>query len=225
MRFAGFAFCPRFVYNSIRKLFTFFRFRTQIQNRPVKEEVHLQALEYPFDGEALLRKKRALRRELAAQPGLVEKKVAIVSGTTVGEVKNMLELFLMNSGIRPTFWEGPYGLYYESIAFDDGSLAAFAPDVIYIHTSVHNLQNLPVPADSAAAAEEKFAAEAARWQGLWQAAARFGCPVVQNNFELPDVRVLGNFDAVAAAYGAADQIGFEGLHRRSDIGQKALAAL
>ena len=47
----------------------------------------MQALEYPFDGEALLRKKRALRRELAAQPGLVEKRVAIVSGTTVGEVK------------------------------------------------------------------------------------------------------------------------------------------
>ena len=103
----------------------------------------MQALEYPFDGEALLRKKRALRRELAAQPGLVEKKVAIVSGTTVGEVKNMLELFLLNSGIRPAFWEGPYGLYYESIAFDDGSLAAFAPDVIYIHTSVHNLQTCP----------------------------------------------------------------------------------
>ena len=47
-----------------------------------------------------------------------------------------------------------------------------------------------------------------------------------------DGRVLGVtavadslFDAVAAAYGAADQIGFEGLHRRSDIGQKALAAL
>ena len=120
----------------------------------------MQALEYPFDGEALLRKKRALRRELAAQPGLVEKRVAIVSGTTVGEVKNMLELFLLNSGIRPAFWEGPYGLYYESIAFDDGSLAAFAPDVIYIHTSVHNLQNLPCPADSAGAAEEKFAAEA-----------------------------------------------------------------
>ena len=46
-------------------------------------------------------------------------------------------------------------------------------------------------------------------------------------------RVLGRhrharvrcLSAVAAAYGAADQIGFEGLHRRSDIGQKALAAL
>ena len=109
MRFAGFAFCLRFVYNSIGKLFTFFRI-AKIRNRPEKEEAHLQALEYPFDGEALLRKKRALRRELAAQPGLVEKKVAIVSGTTVGEVKNMLELFLLNSGIRPAFWEGPYGL-------------------------------------------------------------------------------------------------------------------
>ena len=109
----------------------------------------MQALEYPFDGEALLRKKRALRRELAAQPGLVEKKVAIVSGTTVGEVKNMLELFLLNSGIRPTFWEGPYGLYYESIAFDDGSLAAFAPDALSAsndHLSHHSPPHYHLPA-------------------------------------------------------------------------------
>ncbi len=158
----------------------------------------MQELEYPFDGEALLRKKRALRRELSAQPGLVGKKVAILSGTTVGEVKNMLELFLLASGIRPVFWESPYGLYYESLVFDDGSLAAFSPDVIYMHTSVHNLQNMPSPADSAEEAEQKFAAEAAHWQGLWQAAARFECPVVHNNFELPDTRVLGSFDAVAA---------------------------
>ena len=64
----------------------------------------MQALEYPFDGEALLRKKaRASPRACRAARPSGKKKVAIVSGTTVGEVKNMLELFLLNSGIRPAF--------------------------------------------------------------------------------------------------------------------------
>ena len=31
---------------------------------------------------------------------------------------------------------------------------------------------------------------------MWKAAARFGCPVVQNNFELPGLRVMGSMDAV-----------------------------
>lgn len=30
---------------------------------------------------------------------------------------------------------------------------------------------------------------------MWQAAARFGCPVIQNNFDLPTYRVMGNLDA------------------------------
>ena len=115
----------------------------------------------------------------------------------MGEIKNILELFLLNAGIRPEFYVGGYALFYEELTFDaDGALAAFAPDVIYVHTSARNLGNLPLQTDTPEQAEEKFAAECARWQGMWKAAARFGCPVVQNNFELPGLRVMGSMDAV-----------------------------
>lgn len=132
------------------------------------------------------------------------KKVAILSGSTVGEIKNILELFLLNAGIRPEFYVGGYALFYEELTFDaDGALAAFAPDVIYVHTSARNLGNLPLQTDTPEQAEEKFAAECARWQGMWKAAARFGCPVVQNNFELPGLRVMGSMDAVDPMAGCA----------------------
>lgn len=159
----------------------------------------MQCFDYPFDSALILKKKRALRRELLACEGLVPKKIAILSGSTVGEIKNILELFLLNAGIRPEFYVGDYALFYEQLMFDaDGALRAFAPDVIYIHTSAHNLGNLPLQSDSPAQTEEKFAAECARWQQMWKAAERFGCPVIQNNFELPGVRVMGNLDAVDA---------------------------
>lgn len=156
----------------------------------------MNMLQYPFDSALILQKKRSLKRQLLQKEGLVPKKVAILSGSTIGEVKNILELFLLDSGIQPTFYEGGYALFYENLVFDDGSLAAFAPDVIYIHTSLRNLVNLPTQADSPVQCAEKLAAETARWKQVWQAAARFGCPVIQNNFDLPTCRVMGNLDAV-----------------------------
>ncbi len=157
----------------------------------------MQCLEYPFDAVSILSKKRALRRELLAQEGLVEKRVAILSGSTVGEIKNILELFLLNAGIRPVFYVGDHARFYEEGMYDaSGALAAFKPDVIYMHTCAHNLNGLPAQTDSAEEAERKFQAETRRWMGLWRAMQRFGCPIVQNNFELPDVRVMGNLDAV-----------------------------
>lgn len=83
------------------------------------------------------------------------KKVAILSGSTVGEIKNILELFLLNAGIRPEFYVGGYALFYEELTFDaDGALAAFAPDIIYVHTSARNLGNLPLQTDTPEQAEE-----------------------------------------------------------------------
>lgn len=156
----------------------------------------MQELEYPFDGAMILQKKRALKRKLLEKDGLVPKKIAIMSGSTIGEIKNILELFLLDAGIRPEFYVGGYALYYENLVFDDGSLAAFAPDVIYIHTSAQNITDWPSQFDSAEAAAQKLENTYARFEQVWQAAARFGCPVVQNNFELPSYRIMGNRDAV-----------------------------
>lgn len=155
----------------------------------------MEQFNYPLDAAGLLQKKRRIRRELLQKPGLIPKKVALMSGSTLGEVKNMLELFLLEQGIRPDFYEGGYALFYENLVFDDGSLAAFEPDVIYIHTSQRNIQLWPEPADSPAQAEEKLAAEFARFEQAAKAALGFGCPVVLNNFDLPLWRAMGNADA------------------------------
>lgn len=151
--------------------------------------------DYPYDCDTILQKKRRLRRELLAQEGLIPKKIAILSGSTIGEVKNVLELFLLHHGIAPEFYEGEYARYYENAVFDDGSLRAFAPDIIYVHTTVKNLMGLPCPADTDVQAEEKLAAETLRWQSFWDACLSMDAIVIQNNFEFPNVRIMGSFEA------------------------------
>ncbi len=57
--------------------------------------MQLKYLEYPFDWEYLNRKKKSLKRELEAnKETFIEKKIAILGGSTTNELKLNLELFL-----------------------------------------------------------------------------------------------------------------------------------
>ncbi len=156
----------------------------------------MNRFDYPFDPAYLLQKKRSIKRELLQKEGLIEKKVAIMSGSTIGEIKNILELFLLENGIKPTFYEGAYALFYENLVFDDGSLKAFAPDILYIHTSVRNIKLWPDASDEPGQIEEKLSAEYSRFEQAIRAALGFGCPVIFNNFDLPVYRVMGNREGV-----------------------------
>ncbi|MBQ9959949.1 MAG: HAD family hydrolase, partial [Oscillospiraceae bacterium] len=69
--------------------------------------------DYPFDAAQLLRRRRSIKKELLQRENLLEKRIAILSGTTVGELKTMLEIFLLSHGIRPVFHEGEYDRFYE----------------------------------------------------------------------------------------------------------------
>lgn len=154
-------------------------------------------LGYPFDADHIMQSKRALKKQLLQQDGLLQKRVALLSGTTIGEIKNILELFLLDNGIQPEFFEGDYGRWFEETVFDDGRLADFKPDVIFIHTGIHNLDNLPVAGEDDAACEKKLNAAFDKIKAVWDAAAKLGCPVIQNNFEYPRFRVMGNYEAIA----------------------------
>ncbi len=157
----------------------------------------INLLDYPFDASLILQKKRAIKRELLAQENLTPKKIALMSGVTVGVMKDMLELFLLANGIKPTFYEGEYALFYQELVFDDGSLKDFAPDLIYIHTSEHCLQNRPLPSMAEADAAPLLQAELGRFTTAATAALGFGCPVILNNFELPTYRIMGNMEGTA----------------------------
>ena len=158
----------------------------------------MSVLDYPFDNAYILEKKKSIKRELLQNDKFIEKKIAVLSGSTIGEIKNILELFLLNYGIKPEFKVGGYNRYFEELMFDDGSLKDFAPDFIYIHTSNKNIENLPVPQDSEEAVKDKLTKEFEKFKTVCEKALSFGAVVIVNNFEMPFYRMYGSKDAVAA---------------------------
>ena len=104
----------------------------------------MKELEYPFDPEWMIKKKKSIRKELleeAEKNGVtfLEKKIAILGGQTTQNIKLVLELFLLNQGIRPSFYESEYNQWFEDGMFPNAELEAFAPDLIYVCTCVRNI--------------------------------------------------------------------------------------
>ena len=149
----------------------------------------------PFDIHRLLRKKRSIRRDLLQKTDFIDKRIAILGGSTTAEIKDMLEIFLLQDGIRPIFYESEYNRYYEDLIFPSLALEEFAPDVIYIHTSCVNIDRYPSALDNEFDIEALLDQILDRFKSIWdQATARYSCPLIQNNFELPHYKVLGNLD-------------------------------
>lgn len=156
----------------------------------------MDCFRYPLDTETLLRKKRRLRRELLAQnPHPLHKKIAILGGSTTNEVADQLGLFLLQYGIEAEFYQSEYAQYWQDAMFGTPELDAFAPDVIYIHTSWRNLTELPTTADSPEQIDAMLEAQYSHFETMWQALEqKFACPVIQNNFDRPNYRLMGNRD-------------------------------
>ena len=161
-------------------------------------------LDYPFDCSYILKKRKSIKRELlaeieAAKAGgakILEKRVAILGGSTTHDIRDMLELFLLNNGIQAEFYESEYEQYWNDVMFDNAELVEFKPDIIFIHTSTRNIKNFPTMRDSRETVDALLAEQFAHFEALWQKATEtYKCPIIQNNFEQPFYRLLGNRDA------------------------------
>ncbi len=162
----------------------------------------MQELEYPFDSEYILKKSKKLKRQLleeAKQEGkkLLQKKIAVLGGSTTHDIVRMLELFLLNQGIEASFYEAEYAQYWQDVMFDKEELTAFAPDLIFVHTSNRNIVHYPAAGDSAEEVEALLDTQYQHFEVMWTKAAQvYHCPIIQNNFEAPFFRLLGNQDAI-----------------------------
>ena len=157
----------------------------------------MKVLEYPFDSSLIIKKKRSIKRELLEQQTtFLEKKVAVLGGSTTHDVCQILELFLLNYGIKATFYESEYAQYWEDVMFDNAELTAFAPDIIYIHTSNRNIRQYPQMGQPANEVQQLMQADYEHFRTMWEKiATTYHCPIIQNNFEYPTYRLLGNKDA------------------------------
>lgn len=159
----------------------------------------MEILDYPFDSECILKKKRSIKKTLLEQEILIEKRIAILSGSTVGELQNILELFLLKHGIKPIFYQGSYNRYFEETVYENPELFNFNPDLIYIHTSVKNIVDFPVPFEEENSIEKKLNSVFNSFIKVWESIAhKYKCPIIQNNFEALPQRVFGNADVYRA---------------------------
>ena len=155
-------------------------------------------LDYPFSGTEILENKKALRRELLADGSKrMEKRIAVLGGSTTSDFCKLLELFLLKEGIQPVFYQSEYAQYWNDALFPPEELFSFRPDVVYIHTSFRNLSAwLPSPACPPDGCGERVRQAYAHFETMWkQLSETFHCPIIQNNFELPGCRLMGNRDA------------------------------
>src|SRR5688500_11447916 len=166
------------------------------------DTAQLDALDYPFRVDVIQKRKKSLKASLLKGGPFLDKKIAILGGSTTDEIKDVLELFLLREGIRPQFYQSGYNRYFEEIMFPNEALERFGPDILYILTTQANITRVPLITDSPETVEEKIVAEINRFTTLWEKIrSTYNCAVIQNNFELPLYRVLGNLDFSAAQGG------------------------
>ena len=164
----------------------------------------LKALRFPVAVGEILRKRHALKRELLKRTNLVPTRIAILGGSTTTEVKGMLELFLLAQGIQPVFYESGYNRYFEDVVFENPDLWNFKPNIVFIHTTWHNLLGSPELLESEEDVEIRVRREMARFESLWEKIhTELGAVIIQNNFDLPLLRPLGNLDA-SEAFGSVN---------------------
>jgi len=148
--------------------------------------------------EELQLKRKSIRRQLLKIPGLQGIRIAVLGGSTTNELVDFLEVLLLASGFEPVFYQSEYQRYYEDAVLEPHTIAAFRPDLVYIHTSAVNIQAYPRLSSTEAELSAHISAEVDRFRSIWQSLQKHvGCQIIQNNFELPLSAILGNFDAVS----------------------------
>lgn len=143
-----------------------------------------------IDYSVMLKNKKRLKERLLQNPACMEKRIAVLCGSTFGEIKEFIEIFLLCYGIKPIFWEGNYNRFYEEACFPNQELSDFSPEFILLHmTSKNLLYNDELSLNH----ESLLDKEKERLSHIWELLTKqYQCDIIQNNFEYFPYRIIGN---------------------------------
>lgn len=154
---------------------------------------------YPYDNDLLLRKQKSIKRELLARKNIsyTTSRIAILGGSTVDNIKNILELFLLESGILPNFYQSEYNKFYEDAVFGNAELDKFSPEIVIVFSSITNIVNWPKIIERKEEVQKHLAEEYKRFYTVWTSLKnRYNAVIIQNNFELPYEYKIGSLSSV-----------------------------
>ncbi|MCR5179316.1 MAG: HAD-IIIC family phosphatase [Lachnospiraceae bacterium] len=156
----------------------------------------MRELEYPFDSNNILKRAKRIKRELLSDGSVrLKKKIAVLGGSTTHDIIRAMELFLLDAGIEPEFYESEYAQYWQDAMFPGEELSGFTPDIVLVCTSVRNIKTWPEIGDGAERVAQIEEEEFSRYTQMWEKlSSDYHCPIIQNNFEDPSWRLMGNRD-------------------------------
>lgn len=143
-------------------------------------------LEYSY----IMRQKSKEKEKLLQSKELQEKRIAVLCGSTFGEIEEFLELFLLYYGIRPIFLIGGYNRFFEEACFHNNILKDFNPDIILIHSTNKNLFYALNPGGEP---HQTLQEDKHHLLQIWKALEeQYHCTIIQNNCEYFLYRMIGN---------------------------------
>ena len=127
-------------------------------------------------------------------------RIAVLGSFTTHPLAALLELFLAAGRVGAEIYEADYGTLRQEILDPDSGLYRSRPDFLVVATTWRDLGHRPELSDDRGVVGRKVEAEAAEWTSLWGIAHdRLGCQIIQNNFDAPPWRALGNLEATHPA--------------------------
>lgn len=156
----------------------------------------MKELEYPFDSEYIIKKRKSIKRTLLSDgSSRLKKKIAVFGGSTTNDIVVYLDLFLLHHGIEAEFYQSEYAQYWQDAMFPSDELLSFAPDIVFIHTTNRNISTYPDTSMSRDDVDALLENEYLKFEQMWQKISdTYHCPIIQNNFEMPFYRIMGNKD-------------------------------
>lgn len=150
---------------------------------------------YPFDCAELIKKQKSIKKKLLSDGAMrIKKRIAVLGGSTTNAIADMTELFLLWNGIEPEFYQSEYNQYWQDAMFG-AELREFKPDFVFIHTSNRNITEYPNMSMNRAETDALMEKQLFHFMQMWDRLREdVGCPIIQNNMELPYWRLLGNKD-------------------------------
>ena len=142
----------------------------------------------------MLQKQKSIKRKLLQRNiTYLPKRIAILGGSTTSFIRSMLEIFLLEEGIKPDFYESEYNMFYEDAVFSNPELEAFKPEIIIIFTSSANIISRPLLSDTPEEISAKLDSEYSHFLKVWESlSAKHNAVIIQNNFELPFTQPEGS---------------------------------
>lgn len=150
---------------------------------------------YPFDCAELIKKQKSIKKKLLSDGAMrIKKRIAVLGGSTTNAIADMTELFLLWNGIEPEFYQSEYNQYWQDAMFG-AELREFKPEFVFIHTSNRNITEYPNMSMNRAETDALMEKQLFHFTQMWDKLREdVGCPIIQNNMELPYWRLLGNKD-------------------------------